>query len=236
MSTHSKNPLLRAPSMRTLVFLLVLVIGLEICMDVCLIAGGGGAPITTTESKPIDKKPETDQEFVATSIDTLKSAGWWRDGSTAIYSLMYKTECASVNLPSGRWWLFARRQTRVTLYTSHLYEMTTNYNRDLGQINYTIEDYLFKEKFTFESIDFDNIRVWSKEALQLAEQNGGAEVRLVNDNKCNISMSIGADGVWDVDYLRESTFDRLLCLDIDQTSREVNVVSNRGDKACLNQE
>jgi hypothetical protein len=52
----------------------------------------------------------------------------------------------------------------------------------------------------WKSIDLSDASFTAEKAVQVAEENGGKEARLREDNQCNISVDSEGDRKWRVDY------------------------------------
>jgi hypothetical protein len=82
------------------------------------------------------------------------------------------------------------------------------------------------------SLNLSKIKITAEEALQIAEKHGGEDIRLTNQNQCDIDIDISADehhGNWVVSY--NSTIDKftsLLRIEVDSTTGKTKVLTKGG--------
>lgn len=81
------------------------------------------------------------------------------------------------------------------------------------------------------SVDIANYEISAEEALEIAENYGGQETRLLNQNQCEIDINISAyhhNGNWVVSYNPTSDFSNLLSVEIDKDTGEAQIIARGG--------
>jgi hypothetical protein len=221
------------------IILFVLLCGIEVCIDGFVIAVDDRETLESG-STPIERLPETNEEFFFLSELALKDLGWWVN-EPFLYSLFLKYDCSHIKKPPNYWNLGFTRIDDFSLLVRYVYDADMTISGGELQIDYDIIidgwPTLITElnKYT-DKLELSELQIDSDEALQIAEQNGGGAIREFIQGSCHVNVHIydirrNEEG-WNVDYYENGSFEPLLCFNIDPITGEVTQVAERSFRPC----
>lgn len=182
----------------------------------------GGSGMVESGRVMINDSLTTDAEYVAKSTVFLRKIGWWGNNSF-LFGLSRNIDCSQGSAPSGQRLLRFRKFERL-LFRTIVKDVTIEFNEDGTEFNYRLEENDWLNGPSFEELNLSNIRIDSDKALNLAEKQGGDALRARLGNNCNIHLDLHAGENWEIDYTQKSSFDCLLCLDIDPYTGDVGLI------------
>jgi hypothetical protein len=140
----------------------------------------------------------------------------------SIYDISFYGDCRYESV--GLDWFKIVYIEDVGKQTYNAYEVTIS--SLYGSVQLSELPNLQRPVFGLNSINLDKLKITADDALQIAEENGGRDVRLNVDNKCRISISTG-DQDWYVRYSKQdsSFISSIFEIDIDSYTGKYKVLN-----------